>query len=304
MPVGNLCMDRISVIIPTKNAGGTFEEVLKSIRNQNVSELELIIIDSGSTDGTVELAQKYADTVIEIPPDEFHHGKTRNQAADEADGDIIVFTVQDALPVNDDWLTKITRPIENGTADVSYGNQVAYPEAKPPDKFFYEYFYPDTSITLTEEDTKNKDEFYMDNIFLSDVNSAVSRHVWNQFRFRDSVPMSEDKDFAYRVTSAGYIIQYCPEAKVYHSHDYTLRSLFTRRYKDGKAFAEIAATDSDDFVSDGIKYVWNEYAYLIHSGAARWVPYALLYDFVYFISFTLGKNHEYLPTSVNQRLSH
>jgi rhamnosyltransferase len=116
--------------------------------------------------------------------------------------------------------------------------------------------------------------------------------------------MSEDKDFAYRVASAGYTIQYCPEAKVYHSHDYTLRSLFTRRYKDGKAFAEIAATDSDDFVSDGIKYVWNEYTYLIHSGAVHWVPYALLYDFVYFISFTLGKNHEYLPTSVNQRLGH
>lgn len=297
-------MDRVSVVIPTKNAGQKFEEVLKSIRGQNVPDLELIIIDSGSTDGTVERAQQYADTVIEIPPDEFHHGKTRNQAADQAEGDIIVFTVQDALPVNEQWLTELISPIDSGTADVSYGNQVAYPDAKPPDKFFYKHFYPDTPTTLTEEDTDNKDNFYMDNIFLSDVNSAVSRRIWNQFRFRDSVPMSEDKDFAYRVASAGYTIQYCPEAKVYHSHDYTLRSLFTRRYKDGKAFAEIAATNSDNFVSDGIKYVWNEYAYLIHSGAVHWVPYALLYDFVYFISFTLGKNHEYLPTSVNQRLGH
>jgi len=187
-------MDRVSIVIPTKNAGQKFEEVLKSIWDQNVPDLELIIIDSGSTDGTVERAQQYADTVIEIPPDEFHHGKTRNQAADQAEGDIIVFTVQDALPVNEQWLTELISPIESGTADVSYGYQVAYPDAKPPDKFFYKYFYPDTLTTLTEEDTDKKDNFYMDNIFLSDANSAVSHHIWNQFRFRDSIPMSDDKD--------------------------------------------------------------------------------------------------------------
>lgn len=295
-------MNKVSVVIPTKNAGQEFERVLKSIRNQDVPNIELIIIDSASTDSTAELAEQYADSVIEISPDEFHHGKTRNRAANQAKGDIIVFTVQDALPVNEKWLPELIRPIKRGTADISYGNQVAYSDAKPPDKFFYKYFYPDTSIRLTEDDTKNKDEFYMNNIFLSDVNSAVSRDVWDQFQFRDSVPMSEDKDFAYRVASAGYTIQYCPEAQVYHSHDYTLRSLFARRYKDGVAFADIAATGSNDFISDGIEYVWDEYAYLIHAGATHWIPYALLYDFIYFISFTLGKNHEYLPTSVRQRL--
>ncbi|WP_042664556.1 glycosyltransferase family 2 protein [Haloferax sp. ATB1] len=292
-------MARISVIIPTKNAGQEFEDTLISIQSQDVDDIELIVIDSGSTDGTVELAEQYADTIIEIPPDEFHHGQTRNQAADQAEGDIIVFTVQDAVPIDDEWLSQLTSPINDGNADVCYGNQIAYPDAKPSDKFFYKYFYPDTSITLTKSDASKKGEFYMDNIFLSDANSAVSRHVWNQFQFLDSVPMSEDKDFAYRVASAGYEIHYCPESKVYHSHDYTLRSLFTRRYKDGKAFSEIAATDSDDFVFSGVRYVWNEYAYLINSGAAYWIPYALLYDFVYFISFTLGKNYEYLPTSVN-----
>jgi len=295
-------MNKVSVVIPTKNAGQEFERVLKSIRNQDVPNIELIIIDSASTDSTVELAEQYADSIIEIPPDEFHHGKTRNQAANQAEGDLIVFTVQDAFPVNERWLPELIRPVECGTADISYGNQVAYSDAKPPDKFFYKHFYPNTSITLTEDDTRNKNDFYMDNIFLSDVNSAVSRDVWDQFQFRDSVPMSEDKDFAYRVASAGCTIQYCPEAQVYHSHDYTLRSLFARRYNDGVAFADIAATGSDDFISDGIEYVWNEYAYLIHSGATRWIPYALLYDFIYFISFTLGKNHEYLPTSVHQRL--
>jgi rhamnosyltransferase len=292
-------MNMVSVVIPTKNAGQEFEEVLKSIRNQNIPDLELVIIDSGSTDGTAELAQQYADTVIEIPPDEFHHGKTRNQAADQAEGDIIVFTVQDALPVNEQWLTELVSPIESGTADVSYGNQVAYPDAKPPDTFFYNYFYPNSKKILTKEDTDDEGSFYMNNIFISDVNSAISKEVWNEFQFRGSIPMSEDKDFAYRVASADYTIQYCPDARIYHSHDYTFRSLFERRYKDGMAFADITAPESDSFIADGVSYILSEWRYLLISGAPHWLPYAVLYDLTYFISFTLGKHHQLVPDAVH-----
>jgi rhamnosyltransferase len=295
-------MDRVSVVIPTKNAGQKFEEVLKSIRDQNVPDLELIIIDSGSTDGTVERAQQYADTVIEIPPDEFHHGKTRNQAADQAEGDIIVFTVQDALPVNEEWLTELISPIESGTADVSYGNQVAYSDAKPPDKFFYQFFYPDEKVVLGKKDTIDEGKFYMDNIFLSDVCSAVSQEVWEEFQFRESIEMSEDKDFAFRVAKAGYTIRYCPNAKVYHSHDYSLQKLFFRRYKDGMAFRDITICGSDNFTRDGIIYILSEYKHFIQSGYTHWIPYAIVYDLIYFVSFTLGKHYKILPPSIHRRL--
>ncbi|WP_318568816.1 glycosyltransferase family 2 protein [Salinigranum marinum] len=281
----------ISVVIPTKNAGKDFEETLKSIRNQDVSELEIIIIDSGSDDGTVELANEYANSVITISPNEFHHGKTRNRAANQSKGDVIVFTVQDALPTDNRWLTKLVNPIKNGVADVCYGNQIANIDSKPPDRFFYQYFYPEIPITITEKNTTNKPEFYIDNIFISDVNSAIARDVWNEFQFQDSVQMSEDKDFAYRVASAGYTIRYCPEAKVYHSHDYSLLELFTRRYKDGKAFAKFAPGESGGFVSEGIEYVVDEYSFLIHSGSIKWIPYCILYDLTYFVSFILGEKH-------------
>lgn len=284
-------MQEISIIIPTKNAGPEFEDTLEAIRAQDVSDIELIIIDSGSTDGTVKLAKKYADTVIEIPPDKFHHSKTRNIAANQAKGNILVFTVQDALPIDSKWLTELIYPIENGSVDVSYGNQVAYPDAKPPDKFFYQYFYPTDPITLTKSDTDSKSDFYLDNVFLSDVNSAISRSVWDQLEFRDSVVMSEDKDFAYRVASAGYTIKYCPRAKVYHSHNYNIRSLFKRRYKDGKAFSEIAGTGSDDFALDGIEYVWHEYIYLLRTGSVYWIPYAIIYDLTNFLAFMIGKHN-------------
>lgn len=292
-----------SVVVPTKNAGPEFEGVLESIRRQNGPAVEIIVIDSGSTDGTVSIAEDLADTVVEISPDDFHHGRTRNRGAAEASGDVVVFTVQDATPMNDEWLAELVEPIEAGEADVTYGNQIAYPDAKPPDAFFYEYFYPDTPVVLGPEDTDDEAAFYMDNIFLSDVSSAVSRDVWEEFQFRDSVAMSEDKDFAYRVASAEHTIRYCPEAKVYHSHDYTLRSLFARRYKDGKAFADITSERSSNFVSEGLRYVWREYAFLVRNGTPLWIPYTLLYDAVYFVSFVLGKNYEYLPAFFDESIS-
>ncbi|TVT94767.1 glycosyltransferase family 2 protein [Haloferax volcanii] len=297
-------MSKISVVIPTKNAGGDFPELLRTIREQEaVPAVEIIVIDSGSTDGTIEIAEQLADELIEIPPEEFHHGKTRNRGASVATGEIIVFTVQDAYPNSNDWLSTLTRPIVVGDADVTYGNQVAHKDAKPPDKFFYQYFYPDEQVQISQEDTLDEGEFYLDNIFLSDVSSAISREVWDGFQFRDSVSMSEDKDFAYRVAKAGYTLQYCPEAKVRHSHNYSLRSLFYRRYKDGIAFDDIATSGSDNFLSDGIRYILSEYCYLIQSGHLAWVPYSILYDLTYFVAFTLGKSHERLPAGLHRKLS-
>lgn len=295
-------MVKVSVVIPTKNAGESLAALMDSIREQAIPSIEIIVIDSGSTDCTVDIAKKKADTVLEIHPEEFHHGKTRNQGGNAATGEIIVFTVQDAIPASDTWLPNLVDPIKSGDANVTYGNQIAYEDAKPPDKFFYQYFYPSQKVILTEEDTRDQKEFYLGNIFLSDVSSAVSREVWEQIQFRDSVEMSEDKDFAYRVAKAGHTIQYCPEARIRHSHDYSLRELFTRRYKDGMAFSDIASEGSDEFINDGLKYMVSEFSYLIRNGSAKWIPYTLIYDFVYFISFSLGKNYETLPELMHQQL--
>lgn len=295
-------MARISVVIPTKNAGSEFRERLNRIQSQRVADLELVIIDSGSTDGTVDIAEEMCDKVVVIPPGEFHHARTRNRGAEQATGDILVFTVQDAMPMNDEWLAELVSPIQDGTADVTYGNQTAYPSTKPPEKAFYEYFYPDTPVVLTEDDTNDTAEFYLNNIFISDVNSAVSRRVWNEFRFDDETQMSEDKDFAYRVASAGYIVRYCPDARVYHSHNYTIRSLFSRRFKDGRAFAEIAQGDHSAFVSKGLGYIQYEYLHLLRTGAIHWIPYSLVYDLTYFVSFIMGKNHTTIPDFLTQRI--
>jgi len=293
-------MPDVSVIILTKNAGSRFEEIMNTILNQKFDgNFEIVVVDSGSTDNTLEIAEKYNARIFKIKPDEFHHSRTRNFGAERSKGKILVYLTQDALPLNNHWLNNLLTPLNNRDVAVVYGRQVVYPNAKPMDAFFYSYFYPDTRKILTKEDTNDPRKFYLGNIFISDVCSAIKRDVWETIRFRDEIFMSEDKDFALRVLKAAYKIVYEPKAAVYHSHDYTLVSLFRRRFKDGVAYSYITSHGSDKFVSSGMKYFLEEVKFLARR-YPKWLTYALIYDFAHFLAFQLGKT--YGKTHVRNRL--
>ena len=94
-------MTDVSVVIPVKDAGPLFERVLDGVRSQG--PVELVVIDSGSRDRSPELARAAGAEVIEIPPEQFGHGRTRNLGAERSSGDLIAFLTQDAVPV-EGWL--------------------------------------------------------------------------------------------------------------------------------------------------------------------------------------------------------
>jgi rhamnosyltransferase len=280
-----------SITILTKNAGGRFKEIMNAIYNQKFDgNVEIVVVDSGSTDNTINIAREYNARIFSIKPQEFHHSLTRNFGAERSRGKVLIYLSQDALPLNSSWLSNLLAPLERSDVAAVYGRQIAYPNAKPVDAFFYSYFYPDTKKILTKEDTVDLRKFYLDNIFISDVCSAIKRDAWEILKFRDEIFMSEDKDFALRVLKTGYKIVYEPKAVVYHSHDYTLVSLFRRRFKDGVAYSYIAPYGSDKFVSNGMKYFLEEVKFLTKR-YPKWLPYALIYDFTHFLAFQLGKTY-------------
>lgn len=291
----------VSIILLTKNGGSRLEELMLSLNNQRFEgNIEIIAVDSGSHDNTVNILKKYGAIVFEISPEEFHHSKTRNLGAQKSEGDILVYLTQDALPVDDKLLINLINPLKEFS--VVYGRQIANLNAKKMDVFFYSFFYPDKRRFLNQEDAQNPKKFYMENIFVSDVCAALKREVWEKIRFDDDVDMSEDKDFALRVLQNGYKILYEPEAAVYHSHDYNIKSLFKRRFKDGAAFASIALEGEGNFLSRGLNYFIEQIRYFIKNNYYSCLPYVLLYNFVYFVSFFLGNNHKYLPGFIKNPL--
>jgi len=128
----------ISVVIPTLNGAESIGALLSSLKQQSV-EAELIIIDSASTDKTVSIAEAWGAKIIPIRREEFDHGGTRNRAAREASGDILVFMTQDALPVDKFVVERLTDALKEPGVSASYARQIARAGASPPEAFVRAY---------------------------------------------------------------------------------------------------------------------------------------------------------------------
>ena len=222
---------RISVILPVRNAGEDIRGLLGKIRSQKkVREVEIIVIDSGSTDGTVAIAEEFGCRVIRIPEKEFNHGATRNLGAREARGKFLVFSVQDALPASDYWLYAMVSPF------------VAYPELAALSSKQLVRPEADLFSLWTNEATYKSVGFVEDSIFalspsfdfanwkhfdsqikrslsfFDDVCSCVRRSVFDEIRFNPQIN-AEDMDFGVRLLEKGRMIGFLTSTGVYHWHE-------------------------------------------------------------------------------------
>jgi len=161
----------ISIILLTKNAGITFKSVLDGIFNQSIKPLEVLVIDSGSKDNTLEIAKEYPVRIVEILPEDFRHGQTRNFGANLANGTHVVYLTQDAIPSTADWLKELVSPFEDSNIAGVYGRQIPRKDENIIDKFFCLSLYPDKNIIW-----KNNKNLGIDTIF-SDVNSAIRKDI-------------------------------------------------------------------------------------------------------------------------------
>jgi len=267
----------VSVIILTKNAGEGFATLLQRLFSQNFDgDYEIIVIDSGSTDGTPEIAENFPVKLVRIKPEEFHHGRTRNLAAEQASGRILVYITQDALPLHNDWLHKLTDDLKNPQVAMVVGRQIPWQTTKPPEKFFYSYYFPEHKIEVV----RDASDYYRDNMFISNVNSAIKRDVWRQFKFSEDIVLAEDKEFAKRILHTGWKIVYRPDAVVYHAHDFSLRSIFQRSVDAGISLSQgVNVPRSRNWVINRLGYFVREARYIVSNERGwKWLPYSVAYE--------------------------
>lgn len=278
-----------SIIILTLNGGAKFPRLLERIYSQRYSgSYEVIVIDSGSTDGTPQAARKYPVRLVEITPEEFHHGRTRNLGAELARGEYLVYITQDALPVDDGWLQKLTGDFIDPQVATVIGRQIPWERAKPPEKFFYYYNFPGFKIVIKS----GSGDYYHDNVFISDVNSAYRKEILRNFGFSESIVMAEDKELAIRVLAGGQSIIYEPEAVVYHSHDQTIRESFEKSLDYGLSLrngVSALPTSSKPLVNRVMNYMCAEAEFLHKSKSWQWLPYSIAYETAKYAGLFLGK---------------
>ena len=221
---------KVSVVIVARNEARNIERCVGGIYSQRGDwEIDVVLVDSASEDGTPDLARRWPVHVEIIQRHEFHHGRTRNLGASLTKGDYLVFLQGDAWAADENWLAELLAPFAEGSHVAAvYGRQVPKEDCDPVNRFRTRWNYGTSRI---DKSIKLESQLAHRLYFFSTANCAIRRDIWEQFRFPEDIRIFEDTTFARQVIQSGYTIVYNPAASVVHSHNLGAHAIF-RRYLD------------------------------------------------------------------------
>jgi len=237
---------KVSVVIPTLNAGPGFRDLLDKLSTQETSfGYEVLVVDSGSTDGTAELARRRGAVVHTIPRAEFGHGATRNLGVSLSRGEYVVFIVQDAVPLDGQWLAAMVENLERDDLVAGvYGRQSPRPESTLLTRVLVNGWptaglerreqcveAPALYRALTPAERRSLATF-------DNVSSCVRRSVWESIPF-EPTGFGEDVRWGKRVVETGYKLVYEPRSAVLHSHERGALYDLRRHYVEGQLLLEL-----------------------------------------------------------------
>lgn len=257
---------KISLVIPTLDAGEEIGNLLKRLLAQTVVPNEILVVDSASTDNTVSIAKEYPGVrVLSIERKDFNHGLTRDMALREATGDIVCFMTQDAVPANDKFVENLIAPIlSDGEIAISSGRQLPKADARRFEQLVRAFNYTDVSYVRSKADVS---KLGIKTYFATDVCAAYRRSQYLELGGFGKTNMSEDMLMAAKAINAGYKVAYAANAEVYHSHNLTLKEQYRRNYAIGvflETNKDVVKCESE--VGEGSKLVKSVSKSLISEG--------------------------------------
>ncbi len=220
----------ISLVIRTLNEATHLDALLSRAQEQQLPEdceLELVLIDSGSTDATLTIAQDHGCRITHIRKEEFSFGRSLNRGCEFARGDILVFVSGHCIPVDEHWLRALIAPLREGVASYSYGRQLGSGTTKFSERRVFLKYFPPQSLSPQP------------GFFVNNANSAIMREAWERYRFDEALTGLEDMELGKRLVNDGGSIAYAADATVYHIHDERWGQVRNRYEREGMALARI-----------------------------------------------------------------
>ena len=293
-----------SIIIPTYNASKHLPSLLSSIQSQTIKDYEILIIDSSSTDNTVEIADSCNARVIKIAKAQFDHGGTRTLAAKQALGKILIYLSQDVLFFDNEGLENIIKPIETDENIAAvFGRQLPCKDASVFAEHLRLFNYPENSYVSGLSD---REKHGLRTIFFSNSFAAYRKSALEQIGFfKEGLIFGEDTYAAAKLLLDNKKIAYAASAKVFHSHNHTICQDF-RRYFDMGVFHKNENWLLKEFgkaEGQGKKYIKSEFAFLKKRKRLILLPEFVLRIFAKFFGYQLGRHYVCLPAALNRKLS-
>lgn len=291
---------KIGVAIITHNARHHLPYCLPPLIQSELNP-QILVVNSSSSDGTVEMAKKWGVNTLVIPRSQFNHGSTRELARQELKTDIVVMTTPDAYAVDKYVLGKLVQPLMEKKASLAYARQIPHKGAKIWESFPRGFNYPALSQF---REIKDVSKYGVYTFFFSDSFGAYLNSALNEIGGFSPILTGEDTVACAQLLLKGHKVAYVAEAEVYHSHHYSLLQEFKRHFDTGLAREEqknllsLAGEDSERgraYVRALLKQVSKENVALI--------PYAIIQSFSKWMGYQFGRRMTQAPKNLKRIFS-
>jgi rhamnosyltransferase len=249
----------LSVIIRTYNESKYLDEILSAIFLQDLDsnfDIEVVIVDSGSTDGTIKIAKSHNVRITTINKQDFTFGRSLNIGCEFSKGSYLIFISGHCVPTNSSWLKNLVQPIMNGECDYTYGRQVGRDTTKYSEQQVFSKYFP------LECSVPNK------GFFCNNANAALLKSTWEKYKFDEFLTGLEDMHLAKKIVDNGHFIGYVSTAVVYHIHDETWGQIKNRYEREAIALQKIMPevhVSVRDMISFIIIGIWTDLSRAIKS---------------------------------------
>ncbi len=213
-----------TIIIRAFNEEKHIGKLYEGIFQQNLKNLQVILVDSGSSDHTVDITKEFPVEIIHIPPKEFTFGHSINKGMESARAEKVVFASAHVYPVYPDWLERLLEPFSDERVALSYGKQRGMPETRFSEQMIFSHWFPDQS------------NFNQNHPFCNNANAAIRRQLWEKHPYNETLPGLEDLEWSRWAMEQSYRIAYVAEAEIVHIHNETWYGIRNRYQREGMAF--------------------------------------------------------------------
>lgn len=217
----------VSVVIRCYNEEKYIGRLLEGVLQQTSNDVDIVVVDSGSTDSTVSIVTGYPVKLLTIKPKDFSFGRSLNIGCHAATGEFIVIASAHVYPTYKDWLERLLAPFEDPQVALTYGKQRGNEITKFSEHQVLAKWFPDSS------------NLRQDHPFCNNANAAIRRSLWEKIKYDETLTGLEDTDWARRAREMGHRIAYVAEAEIVHVHHETSKQIYNRYRREAIALKRI-----------------------------------------------------------------